>query len=259
AADPDVGPKRIHPTAGATAIGARPFLVAFNIYLDTTDVTIAKDIAKRIRASGGGLPAVQASGFEVEGKAQVSMNLLDIDTTSPAAGVPPRWRGRSPPRSSPWWRGSRSGGRLMPACSSASRRFWPKPTPCAPSSAVSRTTMPPRTRRSARPTGSRKAIPGGPVRRTKRSSGRPRRRSRWPAVVENGHGMLEVGGQRPVFGHHRPLVVQGADVRAADVHHRLDGECHSGHEPGAAFRLAVVRHLRVLMEGRADPVPDQLP
>src|SRR5439155_1512054 len=56
----------------------------FNIYLDTTDVTIAKDIAKRIRASGGGLPAVQASGFEVEGKAQVSMNLLDIDTTSPA-------------------------------------------------------------------------------------------------------------------------------------------------------------------------------
>ena len=85
AADPDVGPKRIHPTAGATAIGARPFLVAFNIYLDTTDVTIAKDIAKRIRASGGGLSAVQASGFEVEGKAQVSMNLLDIDTTSPAA------------------------------------------------------------------------------------------------------------------------------------------------------------------------------
>src|SRR6266550_188420 len=72
------------PTAGATAIGARPFLVAFNIYLDTGDVTIAKDIAKRIRTSSGGLPAVQASGFEVEGKAQVSMNLLDIDVTSPA-------------------------------------------------------------------------------------------------------------------------------------------------------------------------------
>src|SRR5439155_5915278 len=81
---PDVGPKRIHPTAGATAIGARPFLVAFNVYLDTGDVTIAKDIARRIRTSGGGLPAVQASGFEVEGKAQVSMNLLDIDVTSPA-------------------------------------------------------------------------------------------------------------------------------------------------------------------------------
>src|SRR6266852_8859069 len=84
AADPDAGPRRIHPTAGATAIGARPFLVAFNIYLDTEDVTIAKDIAKRIRTSSGGLPAVQASGFEVEGKAQVSMNLLDIDVTSPA-------------------------------------------------------------------------------------------------------------------------------------------------------------------------------
>ena len=84
AADPDFGPRRIHPTAGATAIGARPFLVAFNIYLDTSDVTIAKDIAKRIRTSSGGLPAVQASGFEVGGKAQVSMNLLDIDTTSPA-------------------------------------------------------------------------------------------------------------------------------------------------------------------------------
>jgi len=84
AADPDVGPKRIHSTAGATAIGARPFLVAFNIYLDTSDVTIARDIAKRIRTSGGGLPAVQASGFDVQGTAQVSMNLLDIDVTSPA-------------------------------------------------------------------------------------------------------------------------------------------------------------------------------
>jgi len=83
-ADPDFGPKRIHPTAGATAIGARPFLVAFNIYLDTSDVALAKDIARRIRTSSGGLPAVQASGFDVAGKAQVSMNLLDIDVTSPA-------------------------------------------------------------------------------------------------------------------------------------------------------------------------------
>lgn len=80
-ADPDFGPKRIHPTAGATAIGARPFLVAYNIYLDTADVGIAKDIAKQIRTSSGGLPAVQASGFEVDGLAQVSMNLLDIDVT----------------------------------------------------------------------------------------------------------------------------------------------------------------------------------
>ena len=84
AADPDFGPKRIHPTAGATAVGARPFLVAFNIYLDSSDVSIAKEIAKGVRTSSGGLPAVQASGFEVEGKAQVSMNLLDIDTTPPA-------------------------------------------------------------------------------------------------------------------------------------------------------------------------------
>ena len=61
AADPDAGPKRIHPTAGATAIGARPFLVAFNIYLATPDVGIAKAIAKRIRTSSGGLPGVQAS------------------------------------------------------------------------------------------------------------------------------------------------------------------------------------------------------
>ena len=84
AADPDFGPKRIHPTAGATAIGARPFLVAFNVYLETDDVAVAKEIAKVVRTSSGGLPAVQASGFSVDGKAQVSMNLLDIDVTSPA-------------------------------------------------------------------------------------------------------------------------------------------------------------------------------
>jgi glutamate formiminotransferase / formiminotetrahydrofolate cyclodeaminase len=85
AAEPDFGPRRIHPTAGATAIGARPFLVAYNIYLDSADVAIAKEIAKKIRTSSGGLPAVQASGFAVDGRAQVSMNLLDIDQTSPGA------------------------------------------------------------------------------------------------------------------------------------------------------------------------------
>lgn len=85
AADPDFGPARIHPSAGATAIGARPFLVAYNIYLDTTDVATAKQIAREVRTSSGGLPAVQASGFEVGGLAQVSMNLLDIDVTPPAA------------------------------------------------------------------------------------------------------------------------------------------------------------------------------
>jgi glutamate formiminotransferase / formiminotetrahydrofolate cyclodeaminase len=84
ARDPDFGPQRIHPTAGATAVGARAFLVAYNIYLDTADVAIAKDIAKKIRTSSGGLPGVQASGFDVGGKAQVSMNLLDVDVTPPA-------------------------------------------------------------------------------------------------------------------------------------------------------------------------------
>ncbi|HZE93345.1 MAG TPA: glutamate formimidoyltransferase, partial [Gemmatimonadales bacterium] len=82
--EPDFGPNRVHPTAGATAIGARPFLVAYNVYLDTSDVSIAKDIAKQIRTSSGGLPAVQASGFTVDGLAQVSINLLDIDITTPA-------------------------------------------------------------------------------------------------------------------------------------------------------------------------------
>jgi len=82
--EPDFGPDRVHPTAGATAIGARPSLVAYNVYLETSDVSIAKEIAKQIRTSSGGLPAVQASGFEVAGLAQVSMNLLDIDITPPA-------------------------------------------------------------------------------------------------------------------------------------------------------------------------------
>src|SRR3989475_2160304 len=82
--EPDFGPHRVHPTAGATAIGARPFLVAYNVYLDTNDVAIAKEIAKQIRTSSGGLPAVQASGFEGNGLAQVSMNLLDIDIMPPA-------------------------------------------------------------------------------------------------------------------------------------------------------------------------------
>ena len=81
---PDFGPTKVHPTAGVTAIGARPFLVAFNVYLDTQEIAVAKQIAKQIRTSSGGLPGVQASGFIVDGLAQVSMNLLDIDITSPA-------------------------------------------------------------------------------------------------------------------------------------------------------------------------------
>ncbi len=78
---PDYGPARIGP-AGATAVGARGPLVAFNIYLDTADVEIARAIAGRIRASSGGLPELKALGLPVAGQAQVSMNLTDYTITS---------------------------------------------------------------------------------------------------------------------------------------------------------------------------------
>jgi glutamate formiminotransferase len=84
AATPDFGPPRMHPTAGATAIGARLPLIAFNVFLRTPDVRIARAIARRVRTSSGGLPAVQAAGFSVADQAQVSMNLLDFNTTTPA-------------------------------------------------------------------------------------------------------------------------------------------------------------------------------
>jgi len=80
---PDFGPERIHPSAGAIAVGARPFLVAYNVYLVTSDQAIAKAIAKQVREAGGGLKAVKALGMLVGGEAQVSMNLVDIDTTPP--------------------------------------------------------------------------------------------------------------------------------------------------------------------------------
>jgi glutamate formiminotransferase / 5-formyltetrahydrofolate cyclo-ligase len=81
--EPDFGPSRMHPSAGAVAVGARPFLIAYNINLDSRDVELAKRIARRVRESGGGLPRVQANGFWIEelGRAQVSMNLLDFATT----------------------------------------------------------------------------------------------------------------------------------------------------------------------------------
>jgi glutamate formiminotransferase len=80
---PDFGPAQMHATAGATAVGARPFLIAYNINLDTRNLELAKRIARRIRESSGGLPKVQANGFWIEelGCAQVSMNLLDFRTT----------------------------------------------------------------------------------------------------------------------------------------------------------------------------------
>ena len=76
----DFGPARVGP-AGACVIGARPFLVAYNIYLASDDVEIAKMIAKTIRESSGGFAAVQAKGMLVAGQAQVSMNLVDTLTT----------------------------------------------------------------------------------------------------------------------------------------------------------------------------------
>jgi glutamate formiminotransferase / formiminotetrahydrofolate cyclodeaminase len=80
---PDFGPARVHPTAGAVAIGARPVLIAFNAYLTTPDVAIAKKIAKSVRARDGGLPEVKALGFDIpeRQRAQVSMNLTDYRTT----------------------------------------------------------------------------------------------------------------------------------------------------------------------------------
>jgi glutamate formiminotransferase len=85
--EPDFGPAKMHPSAGAVAVGARPFLIAYNINLATDDLELAKRIARRIRESSGGLPRVQANGFWIEelGRAQVSMNLLDFRTT-------PVWR-----------------------------------------------------------------------------------------------------------------------------------------------------------------------
>jgi glutamate formiminotransferase len=68
--------------AGASAIGARDILIAFNIYLDTTDLHYAKIIAKSIRESSGGLPYVKALGMLVNNKAQVSMNLMNYRKTS---------------------------------------------------------------------------------------------------------------------------------------------------------------------------------
>jgi glutamate formiminotransferase / 5-formyltetrahydrofolate cyclo-ligase len=78
---PDYGPHVLDPRRGAVAVGARPFLVAFNAFLDTDDVEVARLIARRIRESGGGLPAVKALGFLVGGRAQVSMNLTDLERT----------------------------------------------------------------------------------------------------------------------------------------------------------------------------------
>lgn len=83
--EPDYGPRRVGP-AGAVIIGARAFLVAYNIYLNTADVGVAEKIARAVRHSSGGLRYVKAMGLKVEGQAQVSMNLTDF-TQTPVARV----------------------------------------------------------------------------------------------------------------------------------------------------------------------------
>src|SRR5215216_4659440 len=104
AREPDFGPKRVHATAGATVIGARPFLVAYNVYLGpASNLGVAKDVAKAVRGSSGGLRYVKGLGLEVDGQAQVSMNLVDTEKTplhrafdmvrmeAEAQGVSPTW------------------------------------------------------------------------------------------------------------------------------------------------------------------------
>ena len=78
---PDFGEPRVHPTAGATVVGARKFLIAYNVFLNTPDVDIAKKVAKAVRFSSGGLRFVKGAGFLVRGMAQVSMNLTDFEQT----------------------------------------------------------------------------------------------------------------------------------------------------------------------------------
>src|SRR6266571_3803369 len=78
---PDFGEARVHPTAGATVVGARKFLIAYNVFLNTPDVEIAKKVAKAVRFSSGVMRFVKGAGFLVRGLAQVSMNLTDFDQT----------------------------------------------------------------------------------------------------------------------------------------------------------------------------------
>ena len=78
---PDFGEPCVHPTAGVTAVGARKPLIAYNVFLNTPDVAIAKKIAKAVRFSSGGLRYVKGAGFLVRGMAQVSMNLTDFEQT----------------------------------------------------------------------------------------------------------------------------------------------------------------------------------
>lgn len=80
---PDFGPSSPHPTAGVSVIGVRAPLIAFNVQLESGDTTIARRIARKIRTSSGGLPAVRALGIQLGEVAQVSMNLIDYRQTTP--------------------------------------------------------------------------------------------------------------------------------------------------------------------------------
>ncbi len=84
---PDVGSTQVHESAGAIAVGARPFLIAFNVILRTDDITVARQIARTIRARNGGLPFVKALGFRLHtrGLVQVSMNLVNYEVTGMTA------------------------------------------------------------------------------------------------------------------------------------------------------------------------------
>jgi glutamate formiminotransferase len=79
---PDVGGPEVHPTAGASAVGARSFLIAYNLYLDGTDIAAARAIARDLRASNGGMFGVKAIGVLANGRAQVSMNVTNYKMTS---------------------------------------------------------------------------------------------------------------------------------------------------------------------------------
>ncbi len=78
---PDLGGPSLHPTAGACAVGARKFLVAYNIYFDTADVAVVRAIAREIRAASGGLKGVKALGVLAHGRAQLTMNITDFEAT----------------------------------------------------------------------------------------------------------------------------------------------------------------------------------
>ncbi|HEY6802203.1 MAG TPA: glutamate formimidoyltransferase [Pyrinomonadaceae bacterium] len=80
---PDAGPTVVHQTAGAIAVGARPFLIAFNVVLQSTEIGVARQIARKIRASSGGLPYLKALGFQLHTRSlvQVSMNLVNYEVT----------------------------------------------------------------------------------------------------------------------------------------------------------------------------------